>query len=215
LLSESVGILGALQRKFLDRVKASTLRVGGMVEVLIQTILEGEGLELAPESVDLSEVVHQAVQEQEVLAWQKELSVQLDLPGGLPLLHFDRDALKQALSLLVQNACQATPHSGQITLRAQSQQGDNQYDYILLQVSDLGGGIPLEERGRLFTRRDRPAETPVPGTGENSASLSVVKTLIEAHGGRIWVDSEMGRGSTYSLILPVHNTSPEVAGYSE
>jgi signal transduction histidine kinase len=185
-----------------------------MVEVLIQTILGAEGLELAPESVDLSEVIRQSVQEQEVLAWQKDLSVHLDLPEGLPRLQFDRDALKQALGLLVQNACQATPHSGQIRLRAQAQQSEGQYGYILLQVSDQGGGIPLEERGRLFTRRDHPAETPVPGTGVNSASLPVVKTLIEAHGGRIWVDSEMGQGSTYSLVLPVQNASPDAAGNS-
>ena len=188
------------------------MRVAGMVEVIIQTILEGEHLELTPEPVDLPEVIRQALQEHSGPIQQRNLTLHIDLAEGLPPIHFDRDALLQSLSYLIQNASTVTPVAGQIQLRGRLQPGENQRDYVLLQVSDQGGGIPAEERGRLFTRRQRPNEAPIPGVGDNGVGLPIVKTLVEAHGGRVWVDSKIGQGSTYSLILPVSSPSLDVAG---
>jgi signal transduction histidine kinase len=75
--------------------------------------------------------------------------------------------------------------------------------YFMVSVTDTGGGIPEAERRRVFTRLYRADNPLIHGLGETGVGLSVAKTLIEGHGGRIWVESEEGVGSTFSFLLPV------------
>jgi two-component system sensor histidine kinase VicK len=84
-------------------------------------------------------------------------------------------------------------------------------------VSDTGGGIAEEDRRRVFTRLYRADNPLIKGLGETGVGLSVAKTLIEAHGGRIWVESEEGVGSTFSFLLPVEGPGAmrSNGGYAE
>jgi signal transduction histidine kinase len=118
-------------------------------------------------------------------------------------LNADRDALQQILIHLLQNASLATPVDGEISLCARMEDRDIQPGYVLIQVSDSGGGIPAEELPRVFSRLYRADNPLIQGVGDTGVGLSIVKTLVEAHGGRIWVDSEIGRGSTFSILLPL------------
>jgi histidine kinase len=76
-------------------------------------------------------------------------------------------------------------------------------DYMLFSVTDQGGGIAPEDRQRAFHRMYRADHPLVQGLGETGVGLSIAKALVEAQGGRIWVDSEMGRGSIFTFILPL------------
>lgn len=204
LLGESVGILGALQRKFLDRIKAATERMGGLVNDLIQvTTLENGKYELTPETVNLNTVIDEAVASSVTQLREKNITLRVDLPEQLPHLNADRDALQQILIHLLQNASLATPVDGEISLCARIEDRDIQPGYVLIQVSDSGGGIPSEELPRVFSRLYRADNPLIQGVGDTGVGLSIVKTLVEAHGGRIWVDSEIGRGSTFSILLPL------------
>lgn len=212
LLGESVGILGALQRKFLDRIKASTERMGGLIEDLIQTTAIHQGkVEITPVAVNLSTAIDEAIALSSSRLREKNITLRVDLPDQLPQMKADRDALQQILIHLLQNAGLATPVEGQIVLRARIEDGEHKNaSYILLQVTDSGEGIPPEDLPRVFSRLYRADNPLIQGVGDTGVGLSIVKSLVEAHGGRIWVDSEVGSGSTFSVLLPLagHNGNP-------
>ncbi len=208
LLSESVGILGALQRKFLERVRASTERLRTLMDDLIQVSSLGSGtLELVHQPVDLGEVIDSALVDVSAQLREKNITMRVDLPDEMPPVHADRDALQQIVSQLLQNASGATPEEGVVALKARVTSQNNS-EFLTLQVTDSGGGIPLKDLPRVFARRYRADNALVEGIGDTGVGLSIAKTLVEAHGGRIWVDSEMGESSTFTILLPVRPEEP-------
>lgn len=203
LLGESVGILGALQRKFVERVKASTERIGALIDDMIQvTTLESGLNELKPESVDLNVIIDNAMSYTSSQVREKNISMHLDLPKNVAPIYADRDALQQILIHLLQNAGAASPLEGTIHLKVQTKAEDGK-EYILIQVSDTGGGISTADLQRVFTRLYRADNVLIQGVGDTGVGLSIAKTLTEAQKGRIWVESEEGVGSTFSVLLPI------------
>ena len=207
LLGESVGILGALQRKFVERVKASTERIGSLIDDLIQvTTLEVGIADLKAEPVDLNSILDNAMSYTSSLVREKNINIHLDLPKQMPPIHADREALQQILIHLLQNAGAATPVEGRVTLKVQTRTDAGQ-DYFLIQVTDTGGGIPSEDLPRVFTRLYRADNVLIQGIGDTGVGLSIAKTLTEAQRGRIWVESDAGVGSTFSVLLPFSKTA--------
>ena len=205
LLGESVGILGSLQRKFVERIKASTERIGTLIDDMIQvTNLETGLTELKPETVDLNMIIDNAMSYTSSQIREKNITLHLDLPKSLQSIHADREALQQILIHLLQNAGAVSPVEGTITLKVQTRTEDDQ-EYVLLQVTDTGGGIPSEDIPRVFMRLYRADNVLIQGVGDTGVGLSIAKTLTEAQNGRIWVESEAGVGSTFSVLLPMSN----------
>ena len=205
LLGESVGILGALQRKFLERIKISTERMSQLVnELLRATTSEASGGKSAASgAIDLYTVIENAIAESMDEIRAREINLRIDVPEELPPLNADEDAIRQVLIKLIDNAKDVTPLKGEITLRASIHGGDHRQGYVLIQISDQGGGIPSEFVPHLFSRFSHANGKPIPGTGGTSSHLSIVKMLVENNGGRIWVDSLPDIGSTFSILLPV------------
>jgi signal transduction histidine kinase len=205
LLGESVGILGSLQRKFVERIKASTERIGTLIDDMIQvTNLETGLTELKPEPVDLNAIIDNAMSYTSSQIREKNISLHLDLPQNLQPIYADREALQQILIHLLQNAGAVSPIEGTITLKVQTRAEDGR-EYVLLQVTDTGGGIPSEDIPRVFMRLYRADNVLIQGVGDTGVGLSIAKTLTEAQNGRIWVESEAGVGSTFSVLLPMSN----------
>jgi signal transduction histidine kinase len=202
LLGESVGILGATQRKFVERIKASVERMEGLADDLIQMVMDNQGRALTPENVDLNDVIDIAVAQAMVMLRKRNIILRLDVPDQLPPIQADRDALQQILVHLLQNAGDTSPQESEIALSAQVEIKENEPAFVLIQVTDSGGGIPAEDLPRVFSRMYRADNTLIQGVGETGVGLSVVKSLVEAHGGRIWVDSTMGKGAIFSVLLP-------------
>jgi signal transduction histidine kinase len=208
LLGESVGILGALQRKFVERIKASTERIGNLIDDLIQVTTLDTGLsELKPEPVDLNVIIDNAMSYTSSQVREKKISMHLELPKNVSPIHADREALQQILIHLLQNAGSASPVEGTVRLRVQTRIEEDR-EYVLLQVSDTGGGIPAEDLPRVFTRLYRADNVLIQGVGDTGVGLSIAKTLTEAQKGRIWVESEPGVGSTFSVLLPLARNAP-------
>jgi signal transduction histidine kinase len=207
LLGESVGILGTLQRKFVERVKASTERIGSLIDDLIQvTTLESGLNELKPEPVNLDVIIDNAMTYTSSQIREKNISMHLDLPKNVSPIYADREALQQILIHLLQNAGAASPVEGTIHLRVHTKEEDNK-EYVLIQVSDTGDGIASEDLARVFTRLYRADNVLIQGVGDTGVGLSIAKTLTEAQKGRIWVDSKPGVGSTFSVLLPIARNS--------
>jgi signal transduction histidine kinase len=203
LLGESVGILGALQRKFVERIKASTERMGGLMNDMIQLNTLEVGLaDLKPEAMDLNLIIDHAMAYTSSQIREKNITLHLDLPKKVAPVNADREALQQILIHLLQNAGAASPVEGTIRLKVEPTSEDGK-DFMLIQVTDSGGGIPEEDLPRVFTRLYRADNVLIQGVGDTGVGLSIAKTLTEAQHGRIWVESEPGVGATFSVLLPM------------
>jgi signal transduction histidine kinase len=186
-----------------ERIKASTERIDSLINDLIQVTTLETGLnELKPEAVDLNAIVDNAMTYTSSQVREKNISIHLDVPKNMAPIYTDREALQQILIHLLQNAGAASPVEGTVHLRVETKSEDG-VDYILLQVTDTGGGIPAEDMPRVFTRLYRADNVLIQGVGDTGVGLSIAKTLTEAQKGRIWVESDMGKGSTFSVLLPI------------
>jgi len=204
LLGESVGILGAMQRQFLQRVKANIERMNGMLDDLIGfTAIDTGQFKIEPEPVDVAKAIEETVMAAAGLMRERDLSVRIELAEQLPRLQADRDSLHQIIKHLLSNAAQCSPNNSEIVVRAQVPV--EMPNFLLFSVTDRGGGIAPEDRQRAFNRMYRADHPLLQGLGETGIGLSISKTLVEAQGGRIWVDSEMGIGSTFTFVLPLNN----------
>ncbi|HET6846040.1 MAG TPA: ATP-binding protein, partial [Anaerolineales bacterium] len=202
LLGESVGILGALQRKFIERIKASTERIGSLIDDLIQLSTLEVGLsDMKPEAMDLNLIIDNALAYTSSQVREKKIAIHLDLPRTLSAVNADREALQQILIHLLQNAGTASPMEGTIRLKVMTSMDEGR-PYVMIQVTDSGGGIPEEDLPRVFTRLYRADNVLIQGVGDTGVGLSIAKTLTEAQNGRIWVESQAGVGATFSVLLP-------------
>jgi signal transduction histidine kinase len=183
LLGESVGILGALQRQFVERIKASSERMGAIIDDMIQLNTLEVGLaDLKPEAMDLNQIIDNALAYTSSQLREKKISIHVDMPRQVPAASADREALQQILIHLLQNAGAATPMDGKINIRVQST-ADQGQNYVLIQVTDSGSGIPEEDLPRVFTRLYRADNVLIQGVGDTGVGLSIAKTLTEAQGG--------------------------------
>lgn len=211
LLGESVGLLGAMQRKFLERVKDAVDRMGRLLNNLVQvTTLEVGGLELVPAPVDLVKCVEGAVEEIGADLRQRQLALRVDFPDEVPAVMGDEEAVSQILLHLLKNAISATPEASEVTVSAWVERTGEE-DFLLLAVRDAGEGIRPEDLGRVFQRMRHPERHAIPGLGDTGIGLSLVKGLSEALNGRVWVESEVGVGSTFSVLLPLAKGATDVA----
>ena len=198
LLMGAVGSLTGEQERFLTIIKSNTDRLTLLVNDLLDiSRIESGRLVLTPKVVHVDDLVTQVITAMAARAAERKLELRSDLPPVLPEIFVDPDRVIQILTNLVGNACRYTPPGGEIVVLASAH--DNE---IQVSVRDTGIGISEEDQQRLFSRffrSDDPTVQEAPGTG---LGLSITKSLVEMHGGRIWVESELGHGSTFTFSLP-------------
>jgi signal transduction histidine kinase len=217
LLNESVGIIGALQRKFLERIKASSERIGVLLDDLMRVMdIDSGNLKLAQESVDVTRVIDDALRASDTQFREKNLQLNCDIPANLPPVQADRDALLQIFSHLLSNSGAASQPDTQVRLTVEHQSehrpGADPLNYLIISVSDTGGGIAPEDQPRVFSRLYRADAPLIAGLGDNGMGLSIAKALVEGHGGRIWVLSDPGVGSTFFVLLPLEGKYAKTNG---
>jgi signal transduction histidine kinase len=207
LLGETIGVLGAMQRKYLERIKVSTERMGRLMDDLLQTLsMEGDPDRLEWKEADFCELVEGAVSEAGG-KMPNRVSWRVDLPGEPLPVTTDQAALQRVLVGLLENAGLASPEGGDVAVSARLETNERDEDYVLLRVADSGQGIAAQDLPYVFSLR--PAEAPIMGLAGNGTELASVKRLVELLGGRTWVDSEPGQGATFCVLLPV---APAVSG---
>lgn len=171
-------------------------------DVLDLSRIEAGRLPLAKEPTDLAEVVREATEMVRGLAEARGLRLELELPESLPLLRFDRTRIRQVLLNLLTNATRFTDR-GWIRVRARLERKE-----VLITVEDSGRGIPPDRLSKAFEAFSQLDEEHIQeGSG---LGLAVSKKFVELHGGRMWIESELGRGTTVGFSLPIPQEGPEV-----
>jgi len=130
------------------------------------------------------------------MGMEKKINFTLDIPDELPQVYGDPIRLRQMIGNLLSNAVKYTPSDGSISLRLMAEN-----EQVIVQVKDNGTGIPAGDQPYLFDKFFRASNIPqdTPGTG---LGLSIVKSIVDNHDGRIWVDSKLGEGTLFTVVLP-------------
>ena len=198
MLRGSRGEISDLAREDLGRIKVRVLQLVALINDFLELARhEDSTIKAGNELVPLGTLVAETLEEFRVLAEGKgvELTIALETPG--PVVRGDRRRLGQAVTNLVANAVKFTAPGGKVDVRV-----DAADDTANVRVADTGPGIPPEEVERLFQRysRAKSVERDAPGTG---LGLMIVRQIVEAHGGKVTLDSKVGHGSTFAFHLPL------------
>ncbi|MBI2267036.1 MAG: PAS domain-containing protein [Armatimonadetes bacterium] len=187
-------------RHFLQIINDETNRlVRLIVNLLDATRADARMRELRRSPVNISETVRSSLNMLEPFASRKNLTLFVDIPSDLPLVNADRDGVTQVLINLMDNAIKYAGCDGRGEVRVLARDDG---PVVKVSVSDSGIGIPREEHERIFERFYRVTGGPSAELGGIVLGLSITKQIVEAHGGKIEVDSEPGKGSVFSFTLP-------------
>ncbi len=184
-------------RRFLSRMEVEIDNLTQMVQELLElSKIESGRVPLRTQYINPNDLVEKVVERMQVQAERSGLSIHSDCPPNLPQILADPDKMGQVFVNLIHNAIKFTRPGGQISISAYADRGR-----LVFKIQDDGVGIEPESLQRIFERFykiDRARSSGGTGLG-----LSIAKHLIESHGGRIWVESEVGKGSTFFFTLPV------------
>jgi two-component system phosphate regulon sensor histidine kinase PhoR len=191
-------------KKFLQIISENAHRLSRLVDDLItlSSIELGE-MKLQLEGVSVTEIIGKALPMFEAKAEDKSLTMETHIPGGLPLIHADRDKVVQIIVNILDNAVKFTPDGGKISVSAY----EDDKGSVIIEVSDTGLGIPKSEIPRLGERFYRADKTRARELGGTGLGLSIVKHLLKAHQGSMEIDSQIGKGTTVSLYFPIYRVS--------
>ncbi|MHB9106297.1 MAG: sensor histidine kinase [Armatimonadota bacterium] len=183
-------------RAGVEAIQRSAKRMNAMIQDLVDmTRLESGQLPLNTQSVNLNAYLTNLLSRMETLIDYSR--IQVEIPVDVPSVAADYNRLERIFINLLSNALKYSIPGTPVAVRAQQEDG-----MVRVSITDKGPGIPPEEQPNLFQRyyRAKSTRTTEEGIG---LGLYITKLLVEAHGGRVWVDSEVGKGSTFSFTLPV------------
>jgi signal transduction histidine kinase len=200
ILREAPGPLNKSQIHYLSRVRSNTQHLAGLINDLLDLSKIEEGkIELNASRVLLGGLVHEVMETVKPIAAEKPVLLEFKVPEPAVLVWADRDKVTQVLMNLIGNAIKFTRCDGMIGVSTANDRGG----WVRVSIRDAGPGIPTSEQEKIFEKFYQVTQDgglKPKGTG---LGLAISKSLVELHGGRIWVESELGRGSTFSFTLPV------------
>jgi signal transduction histidine kinase len=192
------------QRKQALTIRRAAQRANGLIgDLLDVTRIEAGRLTVSATPRAAADLVADVITEMTTLAEEKQVQLVAQVAEVLPSVLADRARVAQVLSNLMGNAIKFTPARGVVTIAASGVDG-----HVRFTVTDTGPGIPAENLAHLFDRYWQAQETKELGTG---LGLFIAKGIVEAHSGQMWVESEIGRGSSFHFTLPIIDAPPDIA----
>jgi len=171
------------------------------------SLAESGQLKLELEPVDLADLVRRLVSQTEVMARQKDITLRLDTAEQLPQVQADGKRIEQVVANLLSNALHHTPAGGSIAVTVARAGSVPEYqggkEDVLVSIADTGEGIPAQHLPHVFERLYRVDDARSRKRGGAGLGLAIARQMVELHRGRIWVDSDPGKGSRFSFTLPV------------
>ncbi|HTY60885.1 MAG TPA: ATP-binding protein [Acidobacteriota bacterium] len=184
--------------RFLEIIREHALRLGRLTDDLLKLAqIEAGQIKRETVPVAIAEIIDPCMEVARIKAEQKRLLLEVEYAGDLPVLNGDVRTFQEILQNLLDNALRYTPSGGSIRVKAVAEGSE-----IVLSVADTGIGIPKADQDRIFERFYRADAARSRESGGTGLGLSIVKHLVEAYGGRIRVESEVGQGSTFFVYLP-------------
>jgi len=204
VLDETAGALGDKQKEFLNISKRNVDRLTRLINDLLDFQKMESGRQTFNfEENDINGVIKDAVKDMAPLAANKDLTFSLGLAGRIPKTRFDKDKIVQVLINLIGNAIKYTD-AGSVTVST-----SNTADSIVVSVKDTGIGIKKEDLHKLFEQFSQIESISDRRVGGTGLGLAISKKIVDAHSGKIWVDSAPGKGSTFSFSLPIKTGNRE------
>jgi signal transduction histidine kinase/FixJ family two-component response regulator len=199
LADERFWRLAPQQAQFLKSAMTNSNRLLYLInDILDFSKLENSQLPMTLSPNDLGGVIRQATENLARLFEERELNVRLDIPEALPVAEMDEQRIAQVLTNLVSNAIKFSPAGAPVEITVSRQEG-----CARVAVRDFGEGIRREDMPRLFQKFSQLDAASTRRAGGTGLGLAICKGIVEAHGGRIWAESEPGEGSTFIFTLPV------------
>ena len=199
MLDRLIGDLNGKQVGYLTRIKSNSDRLARLINDLLDlSTIEAGKIDLRPTKLSLVTLVKEAAESLRPVAAEKliNLTVMSADPGVIAWA--DRDKVIQVLMNLIGNALKFTPTGGKVTIAVTK----NSAAWMQISVTDTGPGIPAEEVNKVFGRFYQIGQAGTQKTQGTGLGLAISKALVEMHGGKIWVESAAGKGSTFSFTLP-------------
>jgi signal transduction histidine kinase len=191
----ALGSLTAKQMRLAETIQSSSRRLLTLVGQIVELgRLRAGRLQLDLRPTDIRRVIDEALDEVRPLAELGALHLEVDAPESLPRVAADGERVQQIVTNLLANAVRFTPTGGRVAVSVSTESGE-----VFVRVTDTGVGIPADLVAKIFD----PYEQAHRGRGGSGVGLTVVRGLVEAHGGRVWVESEEGKGSAFTFTLPV------------
>lgn len=203
---QMVGELNDQQAGYAGKIISGIENMSKLVSNLLDLGRIEAGVGLRLELLPVRDVIEQVTGGLQHLAAQKQIKLGVSFPEGIePIVEVDPALLQQALNNLVENAIKYTESGGRVVAGFEIQDED-----VLIFVRDNGIGIAPVDQSRLFEKFFRVARRGVMQPRGTGLGLAIVKSIAERHGGRVWVDSQLGKGSTFYLLLPIRQ--PKLPG---
>jgi signal transduction histidine kinase len=184
---------------FMRRINANGEFMLKLIDNLLDVAkIESGRLDLELATGDLYGLIEENLTMNRLLAEKKGIRLDFAPECGMPLFRFDRDKVEQVLNNLISNALKFSAPGTAVTVQASRMNGT-----VVVSVRDQGQGIPAEELDKLFKPFGRTTVRSTAGEKSTGLGLAISRRIVEGHGGRIWAESEPGKGSTFSFALPV------------
>jgi signal transduction histidine kinase len=204
LLDGLAGEVSPEQGDHLKTILRSVNQLGAMVRDLLEASRAESGkIRIEPRCVAIGDLIRQAVAMMQPVAHEKEVGLEVGVDTRIPFVYGDPGRILEVLINLIENGIKFTPQGGAVTLRACLVQTDP--DFVYISVTDTGCGITPEARALVFERLYQDPNAVDNNRKGLGLGLFIAKELVSLHGGRIWVASEPGHGSTFSFTLPLYS----------
>ncbi len=195
------------QKEFLNIINEESERLTRLIDDLLDLAkLESGRQQWVTDRIAITDIITQAVHAVHSLVTQKRLNIQTDLASDLPYYTGDKDRLIQVVTNLLSNAIKFTPEEGEIKIKAElvkDTQSKKPVEAIRVRVSDTGIGIEAKNQKKVFERFKQVGDTMTDKPKGTGLGLPICKEIVEHYGGRMWVESESGKGSTFYFTLPL------------
>src|SRR2546425_4749252 len=202
LLDGLAGELNTEQREHLETMLRSAKQLRGMISDLLEaTRAESGKISIEPRCLVTADVIQQAVSMMKASAQEKRIGLEAAVDTRIPMIYADPDRALQALLNLIENAIKFTPTEGSVMVKACLVEAD--HDFVYISVADTGRGITPEARNLIFERLYQDPNSIDDSRKGLGLGLYITRELIRLHGGRIWVESQLGHGTVVSFTLPL------------
>lgn len=204
LLDGVAGELNSDQRYHLGTILKSVNQLGAMVRDLLEaTRVESRKLRIEPRCVTIDELIRHSIRIMHPTAREKHVGLEAGLDTRTPFVYGDPDRILQVLINLIDNGIKFTPPDGSVIVKACL--ADVDPDFVYISVTDTGRGITPENRAFIFERLYQDSQDVEGGQRGLGLGLFIAKEIVTLHGGKIWMASDPGHGSTFSFTLPLYS----------